>query len=126
MNEFIQLAVSQLGVSEVSATQASEGFAGILSAQMDAGDFEALAVAVPGLEEMIPEAAASIHGALAGFLGGPGMAALSSLTESGIALDRMGPFLHMLFDFIGGKAGNDLVQKAQSAAPELAPFLNPN
>ncbi|MEO1173846.1 MAG: DUF2780 domain-containing protein [Myxococcota bacterium] len=131
MNEFIQMAVSQLGVSEDGATSATQGVAGLLSSQMEGGDFSALAGAVPGLSELASGGGGeggglgAIGGMLAGAVGGGGAASgLAALASSGLSTDQLGPFVKMSFEFIKSKAGAELVQKALGAVPELANLIS--
>jgi hypothetical protein len=133
MNDFIQMAVSKLGVSEQSAKSATGGVLDMIQKQVGGGDFSKLLGAVPGAADLLKSAPASggsggggglggILGAASGLLGGKAgsiLGAASMLEKSGLSLDKAGPFVSMLMDYFKGKAGNDLVSQILGKVPDL-------
>ncbi len=79
MQDFINMAVKQLGINEGQAKSATGGVLGMLQGQMGGGDFSKLMGMLPGAQDMLkgaPGGAApasgggGIGGALGGLLGG--------------------------------------------------------
>ncbi len=135
MNDFIQMAVSKLGVSEQSAKSATGGVLDMIQKQVGGGDFSKLLGAVPGAADLLKSAPSSgggggglggILGAASGLLGGKAgsiLGAASMLEKSGLSLDKAGPFVSMLMDYFKGKAGNDLVSQILGKVPDLKKLL---
>lgn len=134
MNDFIQMAVSKLGVSEQSAKSATGGVLDMIQKQVGGGDFSKLLGAVPGAADLLKTAPASggggglggLLGAASGLLGakaGSILGAASMLEKSGLSLDKAGPFVSMLMDYFKGKAGNDVVSQILGKVPDLKKLL---
>lgn len=73
MQQFIDLATSQLGVSQETGSTATRGLLGMLSEQMDDGAFSQLTSALPGAEAFLgggQESGGGLGGMLGGALGG--------------------------------------------------------
>lgn len=135
MQEFIQMAVSQLGIGEDAAKTATGGVLEMVREQASDADFGKLAAEVPGLTDMLGAAGSGggggggiggLMGAAAGMLGGKAGGALglmSVLQSSGLSMDQGKAFVPMLFGFLKDKAGAGLVGTVLSQAPELKKFL---
>ncbi len=130
MQEFIQLAVSQLGISENSAKTATGGVLEMVKDQVSDEDFGKLAGAVPGLSDMLGGGGGGglggLMGAASGMLGGKAGAAaglLGMAKSSGLSMDQLGSFVPMLFGFLKGKAGDGVVTSILGQVPELKKFL---
>jgi len=131
MQEFIQMATSQLGIGEDTATTATGAVLKMVKAKLGDGDFGQLSAAVPGLAEMATGGSGGgglggLMGKAAGMLGGQagGAAGLLGLvTSSGLSLDQAGSFVPLLFNFIKGKAGTDLFNTLVQKIPEIKGML---
>lgn len=133
MNEFIQLAAKQLGVSEDTSKSATGGMLGLLKDKLDGGDFSQLVNALPGAEALVPSGAKAgaqgaiggLMGAVSGALGGGGgsLGALAQLASTGLKMDQIGTFASLFLGFVKSKAGQDLVAKILGSIPELKAFV---
>jgi hypothetical protein len=151
MQDFINMAVSQLGINEGQARSATGGVLGMLQGQMGGGDFQKLVGMLPGAQELLKgatgagaaaESGGGIGGALGGLLGGgsgSGLAGMVSgllggdkgggvnqllglLGNSGLSGDKAGGFLKLFLDYVGGKGGGDLLKGVLGNA-DLAKLL---
>jgi Protein of unknown function VcgC/VcgE (DUF2780) len=138
MQEFITLAMSQLGTSEAATKAATGGVLGFLSQNAPAGDVSELMAKLPGAEQLMkaaPEtaAAAGAGGGMLGSLiskassalGGGGAAAglLGTLQSAGLDAGKAGTFVSMFVSFAREKAGADLVNRITSNVPALAAMI---
>lgn len=126
MKEFIDMAVSQLGISEQSATEAAGGVLGLIKDKADDSDFQQLARAVPGLDDVVHAGSGGglggLMGAASGMLGGKAGAALGLMgvmKSAGLSKDQVGSFVPMLLQFLQAKAGPGLVSSLLGQVPEL-------
>lgn len=139
MQDFINMAVKQLGINESQAKSATGGVLGTLQGQMPGGDFSKLMGMLPGAQDLIKGAAPAassggggIGGALGGMLGGNkggGLGNLASMAtgalggkgggvnallgvlgNSGLSGDKASGFLKLFMDYVGGKGGGDLLK----------------
>lgn len=128
MEDFIKLAVEQLGINEDQGRSAAGGVFDLIKKQMADGDFAELANKLPGLDGLL-EAAPSgdgggggLLGAAASMLGGKAGAALDLtkvLQDAGLDLEQAGPFLKLLVDFLKDKLGDSDLGKLLENVPGL-------
>ena len=132
MKEFIDMAVSQLGISEPSATSAASGVLGLIQDQAGEGEFRRLADAVPGLDDVLNAGSGGggglggLMGAASGMLGGRAGAALglaSVMQSAGLSAEQVGSFVPMLLKFLETKAGAGVVSSVLARVPELQKLL---
>lgn len=139
MDEFIQLAVQQLGIKESGAKKATGGVLSLLKQHAPAADFQQLIAKLPGADALMNEAqggggggggvAAGVGGMLGSLnemLGGKGGSALSVaalLEQSGLSADKLGGLVTMLAGFIEGKAGRGLLDKVLGSVPEIRKLI---
>lgn len=131
MQEFINQVVGQLGMSESGAKKATGGLLNLLKDNAPKDDFQQLLGKLPGAEGLLKESGAGggiggMLGSLGGMLGGKAGSALSVagvLEQSGLSTDKLGGFASMFVNFIQGKAGRDLVDKALANVPEIKKLI---
>jgi hypothetical protein len=129
MQEFIQSAVSRLGIGEDQAKSATGGLLNFLKEQGDGNDVQALIAKLPGAEGLMKSAGSSRTGGGGGMLGGLTSAmgqsggALAALHGSGLSTDQAGPFVNMLIDYARQKAGPDLVERVLAKVPALKALM---
>ena len=133
MDEFIQSAVSQLGIDESTAKNATGKALGFLKDNL--GDqFSEISQKIPGADQLIEQAPADDDGGggggMIGGLGnvasnlmggdaGEGMQLLSSLQNTGMSAEKSGSFITMLIDFIKQKVGDAVIGQITSKIPML-------
>lgn len=135
MDEFIQSAVSQLGIDEGTAKNATGTVLGFVKNSM--GDqFAGVAEKLPGADQLINETQSdaepaessgggilgSLKGAASSMLGGgagDGMEVMSALQKTGLSADQGGSFITMLINFIKEKAGAGVLEQITSKIPML-------
>ncbi len=132
MDEFIQSAVSQLGIDESTAKNATGTALGFIKNGL--GDqFSGIAEKLPGAEQLIsaaPQAEASgggglmgsLKGAASSMLGGgaaEGMELMGALRNSGLSAEQGGSFITMLIDFIKSKVGDGIMGQITDKIPML-------
>ena len=145
MQQFIDLATSQLGVSKETGATATRGLLGMLSDQMDDGAFSQLTSALPGAEAFLgggQESGGGLGGMLGGALGGGGggaagglggmlggamggaggLGALMALASSGLEKEQLGTFVQLFLNYVKSEAGQEMVKKIISSVPQLAAF----
>jgi Protein of unknown function VcgC/VcgE (DUF2780) len=140
IEEFIQSAVGDLGVSEGAARTGVGGVLQSLQQGAEAGDFQQLLSSMPGAAALLSKAKGAAAGAaepgggaLGGALGavgsmlggggGSALGLLSLLTGSGISSDQLGPFVSKFIEFAKSSAGQALMGRILSKAPEVAKLL---
>ncbi len=135
MNEFIQMAVSNLGLSEDSATSATGGLLQLIKKQVGGEDADQLLQNFPGSGELLDKATgAASGGGLGGLLSSVGsmfggklgaVAGLAgTLGSSGLSTDKFGPFLDLFVGFVKDKASPELVERILTQLPELKKLLS--
>ncbi len=134
MNEFIQLAVSKLGLSEDSASSATGGLLQLIKSQVGGTDADQLLQNFPGSQELLAKASGGASGgglgglvsSVSSMFGGKlgAVAGLAgTLGSAGLSADKFGPFASLFVDFIKNKAGADLVDRVMEQLPELKKIL---
>jgi hypothetical protein len=127
MQDFIQSAVSQLGINEDQAKSATGGLLNFLKNQGN-GNVQALIAKLPGAEGLMQDAGSSesggggMLGGLGSKLGGSG-GALAALQGSGLDASQAGPFVKMLVDYAKQKAGPELVEQVIAKVPALKTLM---
>ena len=118
MQEFIQSAVSQLGINEDQARSATGGLLNFLKNQSGGNEAQTLIAKLPGAEVVMQSAGASSEssgtfggGMLGGLTSAMGQSggALAALQGSGLSASQAGPFVKMLVDYARQKAGPEIV-----------------
>ena len=134
IQDFIGMASSQLGIGEKTAESATGGLLNALKSTTDGGDFKELLGKIPGAADLVgkkPEGGGGgLMGGLAGMAGGllggdtgGAMGLVSTLTESGLDMSKAGSFVGLFVDFAKKQAGDGLVGKLLSAAPDVAQLV---
>ena len=136
MDEFIQLVTKQLGVSAETSKSATGGILKMLQDQLGGELFAKVQAQLPGVQGLIGAAdkagtgASDAGGGLMGsltsmadsLLGGKakGLAEITStLTKSGLSVEKIPQFMTLLIDFLKDKLGNDLFATLAAKLPEL-------
>jgi hypothetical protein len=110
MQDFINMAVKQLGINEGQAKSATGGVLNMLQGQMGGGDFQKLAAMLPGAQDLMKGVAGGgesagggggIAGALGGLLGGK---------SSGGGGGGLGNLASMASGLLGGDKGGGVNQ----------------
>lgn len=136
MQDFINMASSQLGISEQQSTSAAAGMLGLLQKNMGGGDFSGLLGQLPGAGDLLGQATGGalggnhggggglggIAGALGGLLGGGSSHSSSGLgglmqTASGLLGGQSGGSGDVL-GLVGGLLGNSGI-----SPDKLGPFV---
>lgn len=136
MNDFIQMAMSQLGLNQQTAQSATGSVLQMIQKNAPAGDFGKLLQSVPGAGDMLKMAGGTagggggglggLLGAASGLLGGKlgaAAGALSMLEKSGLGADKIGPFANLLMGYLKNKGGADLVSGLLSNVPDLKKLM---
>lgn len=137
IEDFIQSATTDLGVSEGAARSGVGAVLQMLQQKSDSGDFQQLLGSMPGAEALLSKARGASAGAgesggLGGALGGLSSlvgggsdlaGALSLLQGSGLSTDQLGPFVSKFVEFAKSSAGQALVGSILGKVPEIAKFL---
>lgn len=135
MDELVKLISGQLGIAPATAKAAVSRVMALLKSQVGSELFGQVAGAVPGAEaaaQGAPDPAAGggmlgkLTGAVSSMLGsksGAGAEIASALASTGVDADKIGPMLKMVFDFLRGKLGDDVVDQIIAKLPMLEPFL---
>lgn len=132
MQEFIKSAVSQLGIDESTATNATGTALGFLK-NMLGDQFAEVADKLPGADQLIGETAPSHEPGDGGLLGtiknaassilgggaGESMELIGALQKTGLSADQGSSFITMLINFIKEKVGPDVVNQIMSKLPML-------
>jgi hypothetical protein len=138
MQEFIQMAASKLGISESQAGSATGGILNLIKQHAAPADAQQLLAKLPGADSLLASApqvlGASTGGGIGGMLGkvagsmggkaGGALGALAMLQGSGLDMSKISQFVPMFFNFIKGKAGNELVSRVLGKLPELAQMVH--
>jgi hypothetical protein len=131
MDEFIQMAVQHLGISEDTARKATGGLLSFLQKHADSGSVQELFAKVPGAKELVQHApqqggeGKGGGGMLGGALGaasekiGGAAGLMGVLKQSGLDADKIGPFVNKFVQFVRDKAGPGVADKLLSSVPQL-------
>lgn len=133
MQEFIQSAVSQLGINEDQAKSATGGLLNFLKNQGGGNEAQSLIAKLPGAEDVIQSTGSSSESS--GTLGGGGMmggltsamgqsgGALAALQGSEFSASQAGPFVKMLIDYARQKAGPEIVERVVDKVPAIKAMI---
>jgi len=136
VQEFVQMAVKNLGIPESVGQSATQGVLGLIQKQAGTADFQGLLISFSGAEELLkgaPGGAAPQTGA-GGMLGGlmekagsalggnlgATLGVAGMLKQTGLDAGKAGPFVALLVNFLKQKAGADLVGRLLAKIPEIA------
>ena len=132
IQDFIQMAVHDLGVPEGTVKTATTALLGAVEKEADAGDFSQLLGAIPGAAGLLNSSGGTGSGgglpgglveqagsALGGNLGGA-VGLLGALQGSGLNTDQFGPFVSLFLKFVNSKAGRELAGRLLAQVPQLA------
>lgn len=136
MQEFIQMAAKNLGISESQAGSATGGILKMIQQHAAPADAQQLMSKLPGAEGLLGSApqvmgaSAGGGGGLGGLMGkaasmvggkaGGALGAVAMLQQSGLDMSKINQFVPMFFNFAKGKVGADLIGKILGKVPELA------
>jgi hypothetical protein len=134
MQEFIQIAVKQLGISEDTATSATGAVLNLLNQKAGDEVTSGLMSKLPGAEALLSASSSGSSSAgSGGLLGGLGSmlggklggaaGALAALQGSGLDSSQMGSFVTMLVEFVKQKAGTEVVDGLLEKVPDLKGLL---
>jgi hypothetical protein len=133
MQEFIQSAVSQLGINEDQAKSATGGLLNFLKNQGGGNEAQSLIAKLPGAKDVIQSTGSSSESS--GTLSGGGMmggltsamgqsgGALAALQGSGLNASQAGPFVKMLVDYARQKAGPEIVERVIDKVPAIKAMI---
>lgn len=137
MDEFINMAVKQLGISKEAGTSATGGMLGLLQKQLGGGDFSKVFGAIPGASQLAGSSGGAGAGGAGGLLGsalgaigskvgidlGGAAGLLGVLGKSGLSTDQFGPFVKLFMEFVKGKSGGGATDLLMSKLPELKKLI---
>jgi hypothetical protein len=133
IDQFIQSAVSELGIGEETARSGVGRLLGVIQSRAEPGDFRELLSSMPGAEALVSKssaASASPGGALLGGVtsmlgGGTGSGAelLGRLQGTGLNAESIGPFVSKFLEFARSGAGEALIGRLLSGFPEVKALL---
>ncbi len=138
IEDFIQSAVGDLGISPDAAKTGVGAVLQSLQQGAEPGDFQQLLSSMPGAAALLSNVKGSAGagesgGGLGGALGavgsmlgggaGSALGLLNLLQGSGISSDKLGPFVSKFIDFAKSSAGQALIGRILSKAPEIAKLL---
>lgn len=136
MDELIKLISSRLGIDPATAKAAVSRLLALLKSQVGPQLFGHVSGAVAGADqaaEEAPEPAAgdgmlgkftSTVSSMLGGKSGAGVEIASALASSGIDMDKIGPLIQTVFEFLREKLGDDVVNQILAKLPMLKPFLD--
>jgi hypothetical protein len=134
MDEFIQLAINNLGLSESTARTAAGGLLKSIQNQVGGEDARQLMLQLPGSEALVKNLATQSESKESGglvskigfFFGGNVDAAtglVGILDETGLGVDKIGPFTSLFVYYLKGKVNYKLVDRILRRMPELQRML---
>jgi hypothetical protein len=130
MDEFLRAAVARLAIDDHAAREAAGEILLVLRGRMDPVEFGRLLSAVPGAAELmaarfqpvpVKGVAGQLHKA-ASILGnrpGGALEVTALARKCGLASDSVGPFVGLFLEFLGQKAGDEVLGRIRQVAPEL-------
>jgi hypothetical protein len=141
MQEFIQMAVKQLGIPEGQASAATGGILQMIQKVAAPADAQQLLGGLPGASALLsqaPQVMGSSSGGSGGLMGGlmgkvagavggqagGALGALAALQQSGLDMSKAGGLVSLFFNFAKGKLGADLIGRILGNAPELAKLVH--
>ena len=142
MQEFIQMAVKQLGISEGQASAATGGVLQLIQKHAAPADAQQLINGLPGAADLLQQAPqvvgsgtgggggggmlGGLMGKAATMVGGQGGAALGALAmfqQSGLDMSKAGGLASLFFNFAKTKVGPDVIGRVLGKLPELAKLV---
>lgn len=145
IDQFIQQATQQLGISSDQAKSATGGVLGMIKQHAPAGDFSQLLSKVPGAEQLVNQFGNQAAQAPSGGSGGGGLGGLMSMASgllggkggglgdvaglmsmlgnNGISADKGMNFASMLMGFLKQQGGSDLLGSVVKNVPGLGSLL---
>lgn len=135
MNEFIQMATSNLGLSEDSARSATSGLLQLIQEQVGGDAAKQLMQQLPGSQGLLEKASGeTLSTGLGGvvskigsmFGGNLGVSAgvIGILGKAGLSADKIGPFASLFVEFLRNKAGAGPVDRVLDRLPELKEIVS--
>ena len=138
MEEFIRMAVKNLGIPEGITRSATGQLLQMIQNQANEGDFKQLLGRLPGAADLlkaVPQGTGQETGAggiLRGLVskavsaisgtGGATAGVVGVLTQSGVDINKAGPLVSMLMIFMKHEAGTELVGRTVGQIPALKKF----
>jgi len=134
MNEFIQMAMKQLGTNESTTRSITGKVLAFMKEKAGGTDFTQLMDKLPGASRLAEapvqaQAEEKEGGGLGGFISqagaalggslGSSMDLVGGLKQSGLDMGRIGPFVRMFVNYIKAQGGADLVGRILGKVPEL-------
>jgi hypothetical protein len=133
MQEFIQMAVNQLGIKEETARSATGGLLQVLQENVGAGDFQNLQDAIPGASDLLKSVSGGgeagggslLKGVMGkalstvGVDGGAALGIIGMLSQTGLGAKQVTEFVPMFVNFLKDKAGAGMVTQLLGKVPEL-------
>ena len=134
IQEFIQMAVQNLGVTEQTAQGATGGILQMVKEKVSGGDFQQLLGGLQGAEGLLGEAPqgaskgagggllGGVIGAAASAIGGTGGSALNLgalLSGAGLSADKLAPFVSLFMNFAKQHLDSGLVSRLLGQLPDL-------
>ncbi len=136
MQDFIQDAVSKLGIGKDTAESATGGLLGLIKEHADPGDASEMLSKLPGSADLMPSGGGDSGGgggmlgglgdALGGALGGgagSALGAMGALSKTGLSADKLGGFVELFKNFALPKLGPDLLKRLLSKIPGIGGLL---
>lgn len=134
IDQFIQQAVSQLGISQQDAEEGTSGLLSLLQQNADSSSFSSLLSQIGGAETLMNKYDAGkdlgsgvtgLLGSAAGLLGGQtgsNMALITTLvSQLNLNSSQLGGLARMFFDFVKSEAGEQLASRVMGG---LGDFLS--
>lgn len=130
MQQFIDLAVQQLGIGSEDAQTATGGIMSLLKDQLDGGQFEEVAAAIPGAEDLISKfggesAGGGLMGMASNLLGGSGgalggaSAIAGILSKTNLDAGQLSSFGDLLINYLKENIGDLAGAKINDILPSL-------
>ncbi|MDJ0806645.1 MAG: DUF2780 domain-containing protein [Gammaproteobacteria bacterium] len=134
INDFIQMAVSNLDLSEDTARSATGGLLQMIQDKVGGDEASQLMEQLPGSQELMSIASdGNSGGGLGGLVsqvgsmlgGNLGSAAglLGMLGDAGLSADKLGPFASLFVGFLKDRIDSGVVDQIMEKLPELQELL---
>ena len=130
IQQFIQMATSNLGVTEDTAKSATGGLLGFLGDKLPSGDYQSLLGELPGAADLAPaggdEGGGGLLGGVTKLAGGAiggklGAAAgiVGALTKGGLDVGQVGGFVTQFLGFAKDNVSGGLLDRILTQVPDL-------
>ena len=129
MQEFLEQAAAQLGLSTDQVKSATGSILGLIQERADPADAKTMLSKIPGAEDLLRaegEGGSGLLGALGGMLGGDTGKALGVadiLSKTGLDVGTLGGLLGMLKNYVQPLLGDDLLKRLLEKVPGLGDLL---